>query len=89
MSEITIRDYIGTAKELTAEKVKKLQPGTKVIYHHFDRYGAHTTMEMTVMQSGKKKILVCRDWHGYLYEKPIKKETDRFCYTEALYGEIG
>jgi hypothetical protein len=82
MSDVTIRDYIGSKKELTAEQVRKLPPGASVVLHSFDRWGSHQTLNLTVVQSGKKKILISRDWYGERIEKPIKKETDRFCYTE-------
>lgn len=82
MNEITIRDYIGKAKEITAEEVRRLPVGTKVVLHSFDRYRSHCTLTMTVVQSGKKRVLVANDlYHGRI-EKQIKKETDRFCYTE-------
>lgn len=83
MADVTIRDYIGFAKELTAEQVKKLPAGTKVILHSFDRYSAHQTQELTVTQCGKKKILTAHDWSGTKIEKPIRTATDRFCYTEV------
>lgn len=83
MRDVTIQDYIGTRKELTAEEVRKLPVGTKVILHHFDRYGAHAALELEIVQSGKKKILVAYDWNGTRIEKPIRTATDRFCYTEV------
>ena len=83
MRDITIRDYIGRAKELTAEEVRKLPAGTPVMLHSFDRYGAHGELKMTVVQSGRKKILAAHDYYGNRIEKQIRKETDRFCYTEA------
>lgn len=83
MNDITIRDYIGKAKELTAEEVRKLPAGTPVVLHHFDRFGAHCETYMTVVQSGGKKILAAHDYYSNRIEKQIRKETDRFCYTEA------
>lgn len=83
MSDVTIRDYIGLKKELTAAEVKKLPVGSRVILHSFDRYGAHRVLEMTVVQSGKKKVLSANDYYGNRIEKPIRTETDRFCYTEV------
>lgn len=82
MREVTIRDYIGTAKEITAEELRKMPTGTKVILHSFDRYGSHCQLPMTLVKSGKKRILVTRDYYGDQIEKPIRTETDRFCYTE-------
>ena len=84
MRDVTIRDYIGRQKELTAEQVRKLPIGTQVIRHSFDRYGNHQWREMTVVQSG------CS--HALAYWDPascttgvmrITKETDRMCYTEV------
>ena len=84
MRDVDIRDYIGKAEELTAEQVRKLEPGTKVIRHSFDRWSAHQTMEMTVVQSGKKKMLSARDWYrGTTTLVPIRKETERMCYTKG------
>ena len=83
MSDVTIRDYIGFKKELTAAEVKKLPIGSRVILHSFDRYGAHQVLEMTVVQSGKKKVLSANDFYIGRIEKPIRTETDRFCYTEV------
>lgn len=83
MRDITIRDYIGFKKELTAAEVKKLPVGSAVALHSFDRYGAHQVLELTVTQSGKKKILTAHDFYGTRIEKPIRTETDRFCYTEV------
>lgn len=82
--DITIREYIGRAKEIPAEEVRKLPEGSKVIVHSFDRSGIHRMKEMTVVQSYKKKILMSRDYYGDKREMPIRKETDRFCYTEVV-----
>lgn len=77
-----IREYIGLDKELTSEEVKKLPAGTRVKVHKFDRHGIHNSMIMTVVKSGRKKILVNRDvWNKP--EMPIREETQRFCYTEV------
>ena len=82
MRDVDIRDYIGKAEELTAEQVRKLEPGAKVIRHSFDRWGAHQTLEMTVVQSGKKKMLSAVDWYrGTTTLQPIRKESERMCYT--------
>ena len=81
---ITIREYIGRAKEITAEEVRKLPEGSKVIVHHFDRLGYHCTEETTVVQPYRKKILRSVDYYGNKHYIPIRKETDRFCYTEVV-----
>ena len=83
MREVTIQDYIGRQKELTAEQVKKLPVGTTVRYHSFDRWGSHQTLDMTVVAYGKRKVLRASDWRGYPIEKPIRKTTDRYTYTEV------
>ena len=82
--DVSIRDYIGREKELTAEQVRKLPEGTTVRLHSFDRHGEHVYRDMTIVRSGKKKILSSWDyWDGGRTTKDIKKETDRFCYTEV------
>ncbi len=83
MHETTIRDYIGYAKELTAEQVRKLAPGTHIIRHSFDRYGAHQTRECSVVQSGRSKALAYTDTDFLTKTMKIAKETDRMCYTEV------
>lgn len=83
MMDITIREYLGKHKELTAEQVRKLPAGSSVIRHSFDRYGNHVELTLTVVQSGKKKILTANDFYLGRIEKPISKETDRVCYSEA------
>ena len=83
MRDVTIRDYIGAEKELTADQVKKLPAGTLIVLHSFDRHGSHCTEVFTVAQSGKKKILVHTDFYHGRIEKPIRQATDRFCYTEV------
>ena len=83
MREVTIQDYIGPAVELTAEQVRKLPVGTKLVLHSFGRKGEHQMLDMTVVQSGKKKALVAYDFYsGTKIEKPIRTATDRFCYTK-------
>lgn len=76
MRDVDIRDYIGYSEELTAEQVRKLEPGAKVIRHSFDRWSAHQTMEMTVVQSGKKKMLSARDWYRGHDHAPADQERD-------------
>lgn len=83
MIEVKIQDYVGTKKELTAEQVRKLPVGTKVLLHSFDRHGEHHWMEMKIVNSGKKKILIANDFYGNKIIKTIRKESGRFCYTEV------
>ena len=83
MHEVTIRDYIGYAKELTAEQVRKLDPGTRIVRHSFDRMGVHQTREMTVVKSGRTRVLAYTGYDGLTDTMSVLKETDRMCYTEA------
>lgn len=84
MRDVTIRDYIGSAKELTAAEVRRLPAGTRVIRHSFDRYGTHQWRETTVVQSGCSHALAYWDPVGRTVGiQRITKETDRMCYTEA------
>lgn len=83
MRDVAIQDYIGTKKELTAEKVRKLPVGTRVLLHSFDKHGEHSWIEMTIAKSGNKKILIASDYYGNKIIKTIRKETGRFCYTEV------
>ena len=84
MRDVTIRDYIGRQKELTAEQVRKSPIGTQVIRHSFDRYGMHQWREMTVVQSGCSHALAYWDPASCTISvMRIAKETDRMCYTEV------
>ncbi len=83
MSDITIQEYIGYKKELTAEQVRKLPVGVRIMLHSFDRHGEHHWMEMTIAKSGNKKILIANDFYGNKIIKTIRKESGRFCYTEV------
>lgn len=85
MREITIQDYTGNKKILEADEVRKLPAGSKVEIHSFDRYGAHQVLEMTVIQSGKKKVLGAYNFYtGNRILKPIVGlDGIRKCYTEA------
>lgn len=83
MIEVKIQDYVGTKKELTAEQVRKLPVGARIMLHSFDRHGEHHWMEMTIAKSGNKKILIANDFYGNKIIKTIRKECGRFCYTEV------
>lgn len=80
MRDVDIRDYIGYHKELTAAEVRKLPAGSKILRHSFDRYGAHQVCEMTVTV-GTSKHLAAVGYDGLSIKIPIRKETDRMCYT--------
>ncbi len=83
MKDITIQEYISNKKELTAEQVRKLPVGARIMLHSFDRHGEHSWMEMTIAKSGNKKILIANDYYGNKVIKTIRKESGRFCYTEV------
>lgn len=83
MRDISIQEYIGYKKELTAEQVRKLPVGARVLLHSFDRHGEHSWMEMTIAKSGNKKILIASDFYDNKIIKTIRKESGRFCYTEV------
>jgi hypothetical protein len=83
MRDVTIRDYIGSAKELTAAEVRKLPAGTVVIRHSFDRYGTHQWRKCVIIGAGKTRELTYAGADGLLYKMPVRKETDRMCYTEV------
>ena len=83
MRHETIRDLLGTEKELTAAEVRKLPVGARVIRHSLERSGEHKTLRMTVVQEGRRKGLAYWDVRsctaGIL---EIAKETERMCYTK-------
>lgn len=81
MRDVTIRDYIGKAKELTAAEVRKLSEGTKVRVHSFSRYGEHQWLDMIVTIGTNKYLRAFDDFSCEPIKRPIKKETDRLCYT--------
>ena len=82
--DVRIEDYVGTKKVLTAEEVRKLPVGAKVEIHSFDRHSEHVWMDYVVTQSGKKKVLVHRDFSGMPITKRIGGLREgRQCYTEA------
>lgn len=59
-------------KILTAAEVRELPIGTAVELHGYDRYGSPSWLELTVVQSGRKKILTTRDYYGNRIEKQIR-----------------
>lgn len=83
MMDVTIREYIGHKKELTAEQVRKSPVGTRVLRHSFSRRGEHQTLECWVVQSGCSHALAFTDVDDRTAVKKIQKETDRMCYTEV------
>lgn len=82
---VTIEDYVGMHRILTAAEVRALPVGSHVLLHSFDRYGAHCTVDLQVAQASptsKRKMLTTVDYYGTRIIKPI---TDRqnMCYTEV------
>lgn len=66
---------------LSAEEVKKLDPGAEVWIHQcYGRRGEHMFVKATVAQSGKKKVLKCRDWRGLPVIKEIRT-AENIAYT--------
>lgn len=84
MEDITIHEYVGNLRELTAKEVRSLPVGTKVLRHSFDLHGNYVQTEMTVAQNGREKVLATRDYiRGKRVERTIWEVTDRMCYTET------
>lgn len=82
MREVSIQDYIGFEKPLTAEEVRQLPVGSTVKKHTFDRRGTHQWRNMKVVQSGKRKML--KYYVGpfeHMEMEPIRATSDRMCYT--------
>lgn len=74
--------WLAGHKILTAEEVKKMEPGQQIWMHQmYGREGEHMFAQMTIIQSGKKKVLKGRDWKGNSVFKDIKSG-DRIAYTE-------
>lgn len=53
--------YWAKKREMTAEQVKALPPGTEVHLEGRDRYGEITWLEGSVVQSGKQKVFAYFD----------------------------
>lgn len=85
IDDITKITYSGGRKILTAQEVKNMEVGTKVILNGFDRYGEHWEMEMTIVkkQSGRAKELYMHSFRtGETIRKPIRENKNQW-YTEA------
>ena len=81
MTNVTIRDYIGSASELTAVEVRKLPIGTEVVRHNFDTRGRHQTVTGVVSTRGRAVCLARHDLHLGIVKYDIRPESDRLCYT--------
>lgn len=82
---VTIEDYVGMHRILTAAEVRALPVGSSVLLHSFDRYGAHKMIEMQVTQASpdsKRKVLTTYDYYGVRIIKPITARQN-MCYTEV------
>ncbi len=71
-------------KKLTAEQVRALPVGTRVVLHGQDRFGTPTQLQCTVIQSGKRKVLSYLD-ESFLTATRAIKDYPNKCYTE---GEV-
>ena len=83
MRDVTIRYYIGSAKELTAAEVRRLPVGTVVVKHSFDWYGIPNQLKCVVIGTGETRELIYAGEDGQLHKMPVGEETDRMCYTEV------
>lgn len=70
------------SEALTADQVKQLPVGSKVTLHGCDRYGIHTQLECTIIQSGKAKKLSYRNTDGMPALKAIQNYPNKY-YTEG------
>ena len=69
----------------TADQVKKMKLGTKVTIVGADRFGECTRIECALVQSGKKKVLVYRDYAGNRVTKQIKdRDNKRFVVQKEV-----
>lgn len=64
--------------KLTAADVRKLPVGTQVTWHGRDKYGIHTMLDCTVVQSGKKKALAYTGFNYLTETKPIRDLPNRY-----------
>lgn len=82
MRDVRIEDYIGGKEAIPAAEVRKMNVGEKVILYSFNRYGMPQGQTLTIVQSGKKKVLVAC---GCLNNKIVKQIADRDnqCYTKV------
>lgn len=66
---------------LTADKVKKLDPGTEIWIHQcYGRRGEHMFVKAKIVQSGRKKLLEFHDWRGMQVLKEIRT-AENIAYT--------
>ena len=78
----TLKSWLTGKTILTAEQVRKLEPGSQVWMHQcFGRQGEHIYVKATVVKSGKSKKLKMYDWRGLAVFKDIVKK-DNIAYTE-------
>ena len=67
--------------KLSADDVKKLPAGTRVLLHGQCRRG-QTVERYQIAKSGKKKILVCLDVCGNLQTKQIRDYPNKWYEAE-------
>lgn len=71
---------LSTRNEVSAEQLRQMPEGTKVIVHSFDKHGELQHLECTIAVNGRRKVLRYDDYQGR-NEKPITKESDRKWYS--------
>ena len=71
---------------LPADQVRQLPIGATVRRHSFDKYGYPVWVDCTVVQPGKRKMLMVSTFTGPLM-KAIYKESDRMYYSVEVEDE--
>ena len=75
-------EWLAGKRILTAEQVRKMEPGTEVFRHQcYGRRGEHVWCKCTVVQNGTKKKLKMYDGYGLPEYKDIKA-AENVAYTE-------
>ncbi len=76
-------EWLAGKKVLTAEQVRKLEPGTYVYRHQcYGKLGEHVWCRCKVVQYGKKKKLEMRNHNGLAVYKDITS-AENIAYTEG------
>lgn len=77
-------EWLTGKKVLTAEQVKKLPVGTTICRHQcYGKLGEHVWAHCKIVQSGTKKKLSMRDYHGMQVLKDIENK-ESVAYTEVV-----
>lgn len=76
-------EWLSGKKVLTADQVKKLPVGTTICFHQcYGKLGEHIWSNCKIVQSGTKKKLSMRDYHGMQVLKDIVTK-ENIAYTEV------